>query len=131
MTLDPIAPAAALIRRWMKSGDHALLAEEVAWVVSPGYPVPRTAWRGRAEVEGTFFPTLRRTFPVWRIRPAGFAPLLDGRVVVTGHYEACHADGREGIVPFLHLWSVDGDRIAGVEAVADFAAFHARPPAGE
>ncbi|UFN51173.1 nuclear transport factor 2 family protein [Roseomonas sp. OT10] len=118
-----MSPAEALLRRWMDSGDHGLLAGDVVWEVSPGYPVPRTSWRGRAEVEGVFFPTLRRTFPVWRIRPSAFAPLADGRLVVTGHYEAGHADGREGQVPFQHLWTIAGDRIAAVEAVADFAAF--------
>ena len=117
------AAAEALIRRWMASGDHALLAEEIAWVVSPGYPVPRTRWRGRAEVEGEFFPTLRRHFPVWRIQVDGFAPLLDGRLLARGAYDAVDAGGRAGVVPFLHIWSATEQAITGVEAVADFAAF--------
>ena len=116
-------PAEALLRRWMDSGDHALLADDLDWRVSPGYPVPRQRWRGRVEVESVFFPTLRQTFPVWRLCPAGFAPLADGRLLAHGHYDAEDRRGRRGTVPFLHVWTVGNDRILGVEAVADFAAF--------
>ena len=115
--------AEALIRRWMEGGDHSLLAEDVSWRVSPGYPVPRTEWRGRAEVEETFFPTLRRHFPHWKIAVEAFTPLSDGRLLASGAYDARDASGRTGRVPFLHVWSVAGDRITGVEAVADFGAF--------
>lgn len=117
------AEAEALLRRWMGGAGHALLADDVDWLVSPGYPVPRRRWRGRAEVEGEFFPVLRRHFPVWRIVPAGFAPLADGRLLGRGHYDAVDAAGRVGSVPFLHLWRVAEGRIAAVEAVADFAEF--------
>ncbi|SHJ56667.1 Ketosteroid isomerase-related protein [Roseomonas rosea] len=113
----------ALIRRWMEGGDHSLLAEDVSWRVSPGYPVPRTEWRGRAEVEARFFPHLRRHFPHWRIMVEAFVPLADGRLLASGAYEARDAAGREGRVPFLHVWTVRGGLIAGVEAVADFGAF--------
>ena len=115
--------AEALIRRWMGSGDHSLLAEDVSWRVSPGYPVPRTEWRGRAEVENEFFPTLRRHFPHWRIAVEGFAPLADGRLLASGAYDARDASGRAGRVPFLHVWTVRDGAIAAVEAVADFGAF--------
>jgi ketosteroid isomerase-like protein len=113
----------ALIRRWMESGDHSLLAEDIAWRVSPGYPVPRTEWRGRAEVEGAFFPTLRRHFPHWRIAVDSFVPLADGRLLAIGAYDAQDSAGRTGRVPFLHVWTLGDGTIAGVEAVADFAAF--------
>jgi ketosteroid isomerase-like protein len=113
----------ALIRRWIECGDHSLLAENVSWRVSPGYPVPRTEWRGRTEVAGSFFPTLRRHFPHWRIVVESFTPLADGRLLASGFYDACDATGRTGRVPFLHIWAVTGDSITGVEAVADFAAF--------
>jgi hypothetical protein len=118
-----VTEAETLIRRWMESGDHALLAEDVSWRVSPGYPVPRTRWRGRAEVEGEFFPTLRRHFPHWRIVVEGFTPLADGRLLASGAYDARDAAGRTGRVPFLHLWTVRDGSIAGVEAVADFGEF--------
>ena len=117
--------AEALVRRWMDSGDHTLLAEEVSWRVSPGYPVPRTEWRGRAEVAEQFFPTLRSHFPHWRIAVDSFAPLADGRLLAIGAYDARDLAGRGGQVPFLHVWTVRGGTIAGVEAVADFAAFAA------
>lgn len=120
---DRVTEAEALIRRWMGSGDHSLLAEAVLWRVSPGYPVPRTEWRGRAEVEGEFFPTLRRHFPHWRIAVDSFSPLSDGRLLASGAYDARDAAGRTGRVPFLHVWTVGDGAIAGVEAVADFAAF--------
>ena len=115
--------AEALVRRWMESGDHALLAEDVRWRVSPGYPVPRTEWRGRAEVAEVFFPTLRRCFPHWKIVVDAFVPLVDGRLLASGAYDARDAKGRTGAVPFLHVWTVRDDAIAGVEAVADFGAF--------
>ncbi len=115
--------AEALIRRWMASGDHRLLAEDVDWRVSPGYPVPRTAWRGRDAVAGAFFPALRRHFPGWTIAVESFAPLADGRLLARGAYEARDAAGRTGQVPFLHLWTVRDGAIAAVEAVADFGAF--------
>lgn len=115
--------AERLVRRWMEGGDHTLLAEDVRWRVSPGYPVPRTEWHGREAVAGEFFPTLRRRFPHWRIVVEGFAPLADGRVLATGAYDARDAEGRHGQVPFLHVWTVRDGAIAGVEAVADFAAF--------
>ncbi|MFC7734934.1 nuclear transport factor 2 family protein [Roseomonas sp. GCM10028921] len=115
--------AEALIRRWMGSGDHSLLAEDVSWRVSPGYPVPRTVWRGRAEVEEGFFPVLRRHFPHWRIEVESFAPLADGRLLASGAYDARDTAGRAGRVPFLHVWTVRDGIIAGVEAVADFGAF--------
>jgi len=118
-----VTPGEALIRRWMESGDHSLLAEDVSWRVSPGYPVPRTEWRGRAEVEGEFFPTLRRSFPHWRIVVDAFVLLSDGRILASGAYDARDSTGRDGRVPFLHVWSVRDGVIAGVEAVADFAAF--------
>ena len=107
----------------MEGGDHSLLAEDVSWRVSPGYPVPRTEWRGRAEVEGEFFPTLRRRFPDWRIAVEGFTPLADGRLLASGAYDARDAAGRTGRVPFLHIWTVRDGLIAGVEAVADFGEF--------
>ncbi|WP_426958856.1 nuclear transport factor 2 family protein [Muricoccus radiodurans] len=113
----------ALIRRWMGSGDHALLAEDVSWRVSPGYPVPRTEWRGRAEVAERFFPALRAHFPGWRIVVDGFTPLADGRLLAGGAYDARDAAGRAGRVPFLHIWTVRDGAIAGVDAVADFGAF--------
>ena len=119
--------AEQLVRRWMESGDHALLAEDVRWRVSPGYPVPRTDWRGRAEVAEVFFPTLRRCFPHWRIAVDSFAPLADGRLLANGAYDARDAKGRTGQVPFLHVWTVGDGAIAGVEAVADFGAFAERP----
>ncbi|WP_458093711.1 nuclear transport factor 2 family protein [Roseomonas sp. WA12] len=115
--------AEALIRRWMESGNHSLLAEDVSWRVSPGYPVPRTEWRGRAAVEGEFFPTLRRHFPHWRIAVECFTPLADGRLLASGAYDARDAAGRTGRAPFLHIWTVRGGAIAGVEAVADFGEF--------
>ncbi|MBP0446775.1 nuclear transport factor 2 family protein [Roseomonas sp. SSH11] len=115
--------AEALIRRWMEGGDHSLLAADVSWRVSPGYPVPRTEWRGRDEVSGQFFPALRRHFPHWRIAVDSFVPLADGRLLASGAYDARHASGRTGTVPFLHVWTVRDGLIAGVEAVADFGAF--------
>jgi len=118
-----VTDAEALIRRWMEGGDHALLAEDVDWRVSPGYPVPRTAWRGRREVAEAFFPALRRHFPHWRIAVDRFDPLADGRLLAAGAYDARDAEGRTGRVPFLHLWTVRDGAIAAVEAVADFAAF--------
>jgi ketosteroid isomerase-like protein len=117
-----------LVRRWMECGDHSLLAEDVSWRVSPGYPVPRTEWRGRAEVEMQFFPALRRHFPHWKIRVESFVPLADGRLLARGAYDARDAAGREGTVPFLHIWTVRDGSIVPVEAVADFGAF-ARVPA--
>jgi ketosteroid isomerase-like protein len=113
----------ALIRRWMESGDHSLLAEDIAWRVSPGYPVPRREWRGRAEVEGTFFPALRRHFPQWRIAVDSFTPLADGRLLAIGACDARDSAGRTGRIPFLHVWTLGDGTIVGVEAVADFAAF--------
>ncbi|WP_338663820.1 nuclear transport factor 2 family protein [Pararoseomonas sp. SCSIO 73927] len=118
-----MTPEEALVRRWMESGDHSILADDVLWRVSPGYPVPRTEWHGRAEVENSFFPTLRRHFPHWKIAVESFTPLADGRLLARGSYDARDAAGREGRVPFLHVWSVTDGRIIGVEAVADFGAF--------
>ena len=120
--------AERLVRRWMESGDHGLLAEDVHWRVSPGYPVPRTEWRGRQEVAEVFFPTLRRHFPHWRIVVDGFAPLADGRLLASGAYDARDAAGHTGQVPFLHVWTLLGGAIAGVEAVADFSAFAGTNP---
>jgi len=124
-----VTDAESLVRRWMDTGDHTLLAEDVSWRVSPGYPVPRTEWHGRAEVSEQFFPTLRRHFPHWRIAVESFAPLADGRLLASGAYDARDSAGRSGQVPFLHVWTVRGGAIAGVEAVADFGAFAALPGA--
>jgi len=107
----------------MEGGDHRLLAADVDWRVSPGYPVPRTEWRGRAEVAEVFFPALRRHFPGWAIAVQSFAPLADGRLLAQGAYEARDHAGRTGRVPFLHLWTVRDGAIAAVQAVADFGVF--------
>ncbi|MBI0534590.1 nuclear transport factor 2 family protein [Roseomonas sp. KE2513] len=123
--------AERLVRRWMESGDHSLLAEDVRWRVSPGYPVPHRDWHGRAAVANGFFPTLRRRFPHWRIAVESFSPLADGRLLASGAYDARDAGGRSGQVPFLHVWTVRDGTIAGVEAVADFAAFAIAAPDGE
>ena len=121
--------AEALLRRWLESGDHSLLAENVLWRVSPGYPVPRGEWHGRAAVEGEFFPILRQHFPHWRIAVDTIAPLADGRLLASGAYDARDVAGRTGRVPFLHVWTLRDGAIAAVEAVADFAAFAPEPRA--
>lgn len=123
MTIPARSEGEALIRRWMDGGDHSLLAEDVSWRVSPGYPVPHTEWKGRDEVARQFFPTLRLHFPHWRIVVDSFQPLADGRLLAAGAYEARDAAGRSGRVPFFHVWSVRDGQIAGVDAVADFGVF--------
>lgn len=110
----------ALVARFLATFDRALLAPDCDWRVSPGYPVPRRTWCGPDDVFDAFFPALRRHYRTWQAQVATLLPLPGDGVFAAGAYHATGTGGTPAVIPFMHRWTVRADRIAAVEAVADF-----------
>ena len=98
-----------------------MYAEDIDWYV-PGYPVPHERYRGRKAVAEEFFPTLRSHFATWRAEAKEFLESGE-RVTVIGRYLATTKDGRELVIPFLHVWTVRNDELSGVIAITDSTQF--------
>lgn len=89
------------------------LAEDVDWEIAPGFP-EEGRYRGREAVRA-MFGRLMENF-------GDFAVVLDemfagegGRVVALGEYRGtAKKTGRSFVVPFAHVWTVDGDYIRRV-----------------
>ena len=115
------------VRRWFSpEREPGLLAEDVVWALSPGYPAPRHEWVGRAAVLGEFLPQLRARFASWGAVVSDMIEAEGGRVITLGHYRGTLHDGRPVRIPFLHVWTVAEGRIVRLDAVADWACM---PPA--
>jgi len=67
-----MGPALETLQSWFSSADVKLLAEDVVWKVSQGYPVSHHQYSSRNEVFEKFFPELGAHFSEWRAEPETF-----------------------------------------------------------
>ena len=111
------------LQQWFSSGDASLLAENIKWKVSLGYPVPRQEYTSREEVFEQFFPELTSHFSEWKADPELFLESGD-HVTVKGRYLGRIKRSDKLIeVDFIHIWTVHEGIIIEVTAVADTAQF--------
>jgi ketosteroid isomerase-like protein len=109
---------AAIVRRFYATHDAALLAEDVAWHLAPGFPAGGR-YDGRRAVLEEWWPKRAALFGTWRAIPDR---LLDAgeAIVALGRYEgAALATGEWVSVPFAHVWWMREGRIAGLTQHTD------------
>lgn len=121
MSGERLRPTDAMQLRFSPGRTPDLLAEDVIWRLSGGYPMPRTEWVGREAILGEFLPRLRAQFTAWSAALSTMFEAEGGRVVTPGQYRGTMKDGREVAIPFLHVWTVRDGRIVALDAVADWA----------
>lgn len=111
------------LQRWFSSVDANLLAEDVVWRVSQGYPVSQHQYFSRQEVFEKFFPELSSHFSQWGAEPETFIEAGD-TVTVKGRYVGRVKQSNSPIeVDFIHIWTVRSGVITEVVSVADTAQF--------
>lgn len=111
------------LQRWFSSVDANLLAEDVVWRVSQGYPVSQHQYGSRKEVFEKFFPELSSHFSEWKAEPETFIESGD-KVTVKGRYVGRIKQSDAPIeVDFIHIWTVQDGVITEVVSVADTAQF--------
>ena len=111
------------LQKWFGLVDPNLLAEDVVWKVSSGYPVSQSEYHSRKEVFEKFFPELSAHFSKWGAKPETFIEALN-QVVVKGKYVGCLKHSDIPIeVDFIHIWTVHDGIITEVISVADTAQF--------
>jgi uncharacterized protein len=111
------------LQKWFGTVDANLLAEDIIWQVSPGYPVSWSRYSSRQEVFENFFPELTAHFSQWTAKPEEFMETGD-RVIVKGRYLGQVKHSNAPIeVEFIHIWTVKNALITEVFSVADTAQF--------
>ena len=126
--MSPAMRPIETMQRWFSpEREPSLLADDVVWILSPGYPAPRHHYVGREAVLGEFLPQLRARFASWGAVVSGMFEADAGRVITQGHYRGALPDGRPVTIPFLHVWTIADGRITRLDAVADWACL---PPPG-
>ncbi len=91
------------LRRWYRTHDTSLLADDIEFDVPPGFPGGRT-YHGRDDVVSGIFTLLGRLFDGWTtdvddIREAGDLLIMIGRYSGTARATSEHF-----VVPVVHLW---------------------------
>ncbi|MEM7593778.1 MAG: nuclear transport factor 2 family protein [Cyanobacteria bacterium P01_A01_bin.83] len=115
--------ALEIVQKWFCSMDENLLAEDIIWKVSKGYPVSQTHYSSRQEVFKKFFPELSAHFSKWGAETETFIE-ADDKVIVKGRYVGLVKRSDIPIeVDFIHIWTVREEVIIEVESVADTAQF--------
>lgn len=111
------------LQQWFSSANANLLAEDVVWKVSQGYPVSQCQYSSRNEVFEKFFPELLAHFSKWGAEPETFIEAGD-KVIVKGRYvgRVKHSDAPIE-VHFIHIWTIRDGTITEVVSVADTAQF--------
>jgi ketosteroid isomerase-like protein len=111
------------LQKWFSTVDADLLAEDIVWTVSLGYPVSQCHYSSRQEVFEKFFPELKAHFCQWSAKPEMFIE-ADDKVIVKGRYVGQVKHSNAPIeVEFIHIWTVHNDVITEVVSVADTAQF--------
>ena len=111
------------LQKWFSSADPNLLAEDVIWRVSQGYPVSQYEYLSRKEVFEKFFPELSAHFSQWGAKPETFIEAVN-QVIVKGRYVGRIKQLDIPIeVDFIHIWTVRDGIITEVTSVADTAQF--------
>ena len=111
------------VQKWFSSIDANLLAEDVVWRVSQGYPVSQTHYSSRKEVFEKFFPELLVHFSKWGTEAETFIE-VDDKVIVKGRYVGRVKQSDAPIeFDFIHIWTVRDGVIKEVVSVADTAQF--------
>lgn len=110
-----------IMRRWFSpQRTPDLLAPDVVWRLSAGYPMPKHEWSGRDTILAEFLPQLRAQFQSWGAVVAQMIEADGGRVITLGHYKGTRLTGGDVAIPFLHVWTVADGRITALDAVADW-----------
>jgi len=115
--------ALEILQKWFSTADANLLAEDIHWSVSPGYPVSQQTYSSRQAVFENFFPELTAHFSAWSAKPEQFIEAGDS-VIVKGRYVGQVKHSNKPIeAEFIHIWTVHGGMITAVTSVADTAQF--------
>lgn len=88
--------ALEILQKWFSTADANLLAEDIGWNVSPGYPVSQQHYSSRKAVFENFFPELTAHFSNWAAKPEQFIEAGD-LVIVKGRYvgQVKHSNAQE------------------------------------
>ncbi|HAX76893.1 MAG TPA: hypothetical protein DCY88_13885 [Cyanobacteria bacterium UBA11372] len=109
------------VQKWFSTVDANLLAEDIVWTVSPGYPVSQHHYTSRKEVFEKFFPELTAHFSQWSAKPELFIE-ADDKAIVKGRYIGQFKQSNAPIeIEFIHIWTVRNGVITEVVSVADMA----------
>ena len=118
----PRDPAGVVARFYASRGDRtvidAAMSQEVVWDITPGFPYGGVHRGLDAVLNDAILPTVAQ-FGSFAAVPERFVDAQDGQVVVLGHYAASTADGRAAEARFVHIWTVEDDKIVRLDQVAD------------
>ncbi|NEU72296.1 hypothetical protein PI95_006840 [Hassallia byssoidea VB512170] len=111
------------LQKWFSTIDANLLAEDIVWTVSPGYPVSQSQYSSRQEVFEHFLSELTAHFSQWAAKPEQLIE-AGNQVIVKGRYVGQVKHSNLPIeVEFIHIWTVQDGIITEVVSVADTAQF--------
>jgi len=113
----------ALIRQWYSTLDRSLMAPDVVWNITEGFP-HGGIYQGHDAVFGEFFSRLQADFSRWGLT---IDDVIDaGDIVVgLGTYQAQGRDtGIDVNVPFAHIWKIQNGKIIALRQYADTLLLH-------
>jgi ketosteroid isomerase-like protein len=85
--------------------------ESIEWREPAGAPVVAGTFHGRAAVVGDVLARIPEAWDVFEVEPEEFI-LAGDRVIVTGRLRVrAHGTGGRAEAPFVHIWTLRGDRI--------------------
>ena len=112
-----------IIRRWYDTLDRSLMAHDVVWEITEGFP-HGGVYHGHEGVFDDFFSRLQADFSDWA---ATIEDIIDaGDVVIgLGRYQAqARATGIRVTVPFAHLWTLQNGKVVALRQYADTLLLH-------
>jgi uncharacterized protein len=100
-----------------------VLAEDVEWIESDGFPTSGT-YRGHdAVVQGVFMP-LVQDYEGFTVKPEAFVGEGDS-VVAVGWYEGRYkATGKVARARFAHVWTIGDGKVRRFEQIVDSATWN-------
>jgi len=116
--------ALRIVQDWYRTGNPDLLSPDIEWRVLESFPAGGI-YRGRDDVIGRFFPSVKAHFSTYETHPKTF--MADGETVITtGHYRISSPSCVPGEADFAHVWTVRDAALVAFRQIADTAAINAR-----
>lgn len=116
--------ALRIVQDWYRTGNPDLLSPDIEWRVLESFPAGGI-YRGRDDVIGRFFPSVKAHFSAYETHPKTF--MADGETVITtGLYRISSPSGVPGEADFAHVWTVRDAALVAFRQIADTAAINAR-----
>lgn len=98
----------------------SVMSPDVTWDITPSFP-GGAVYTGLANVVSDFLAPLYQGFASFEARPEHF--YADGdKVLAVGHYIGTAKTGEDFQARFVHIWTIDGDRIVHNHQVGESAA---------